>query len=132
MNARAASIPRGRPGANPWDPPRESRSERRERRRGLLRRLFFVAVLVGSLVSVVWRQTTGYERERQLSALRAELSSAEAERVEVDNRIQSLQTRARITRVARERLGMHVARDEEIVMLAVPATADSVVAPEDR
>ncbi len=111
-----------RSGANPWDPPPADRSERRARRRGALRRVFFVLVMLGALASVVWRQTVGYERERQLSALRAELSQAEAERVEVTNRIQALQTRARITRVARERLGMHVARDEEIVMLPVPAT----------
>ncbi len=119
MSARA--LPRARPGANPWDPPAPDRSERRQRRRGFLRRAFFVLVLLGALASVVWRQTVGYERERQLSALRSELSAAEAERVEVTNRIQALQTRARITRVARERLGMHVARDEEIVMLPVPA-----------
>ena len=130
MSARAASL--ARPGANPWDPPREDRSERRARRGAALRRLLFLCVLVGSLVSVVWRQTTGYERERQLSALRAQLSSAEAERVEAANRIQTLQTRARITRVARERLGMHVARDEEIVMLPVPAGLDGTVAAEGR
>ena len=123
MSARA--LPRGRPGANPWDPPPADRPERRARRRGLLRRAFFVLVLLASLASVVWRQTVGYERERQLSALRSELSAAEAERVEVTNRIQALQTRARITRVARERLGMHVARDEEIVMLPIPADSSA-------
>jgi cell division protein FtsB len=115
----ARALPRS--GANPWDPPAADRSERRQRRRGFLRRAFFVLVLLAALASVVWRQTVGYERERQLSALRSELSAAEAERVEVTNRIQALQTRARITRVARERLGMHVARDEEIIMLPVPA-----------
>jgi cell division protein FtsB len=118
----AAALPRTRPGANPWDPPAADRVERRERRFRLYRRAFFVLVLLASLASVVWRQTVGYERERQLSALRSELSAAEAERVEVANRIQALQTRARITRVASQRLGMHVARDEEIVMLPVPAT----------
>jgi cell division protein FtsL len=41
------------------------------------------------------------------------------------NRLQALQTRARITRVARERLNMHVARDEEIVMLPVPAAVST-------
>jgi len=118
----SAVLASARPGANPWDPPPADRGERRARRRGALRRVFFVLVMLGALASVVWRQTVGYERERQLSAVRAELSQAEAERVEVTNRIQALQTRARITRVARERLGMHVARDEEIVMLPVPAT----------
>jgi cell division protein FtsL len=124
MEARVSSavLAAVRPGANPWDPPPADRNERRARRRGALRRVFFILVMLGALASVVWRQTVGYERERQLSAVRAELSQAEAERVEVTNRIQALQTRARITRVARERLGMHVARDEEIVMLPVPAT----------
>ena len=122
MSSRARVLSSVRPGANPWDPPPADRSERRARGRGAMRRMSFVLVMLGALASVVWRQTVGYERERQLSALRAELSQAEAERVEVANRIQALQTRARITRVARERLGMHVARDEEIVMLPIPAT----------
>jgi cell division protein FtsB len=116
----AHALPRSRPGANPWDPPPAGPTERRLRR-AFVRRAFFVLVLLAALASVVWRQTVGYERERQLSALRSELSAVEAERVEVTNRIQALQTRARITRVARERLGMHVARDEEIIMLPVPA-----------
>ncbi len=118
MSARAAAV---RPGANPWDAPRPDRTERRERRRGAVRRAFFVGILLSSLASVVWRQTAGVERERQLSAVRSDLSAAEAERVEVGNRLQALQTRARITRVATTRLGMHVARDEEIVMLPIPA-----------
>jgi cell division protein FtsL len=119
VSSRAAAL--ARPAGNPWDAPRPDRAERRERRRGFARRAFFVLLVLAALASVVWRQTVGYERERQLAEVRAELSVAEAERTEMANRLQALQTRARITRVARERLHMHVARDEEIVMLPVPA-----------
>ncbi|HYW05554.1 MAG TPA: septum formation initiator family protein [Longimicrobium sp.] len=119
MSSRAAAL--ARPASNPWDAPRAGHAERRERRRGFARRALFVALVLAALASVVWRQTVGYERERQLAEVRAELSVADAERTEMTNRLQALQTRARITRVARERLGMHVARDEEIVMLPVPA-----------
>jgi hypothetical protein len=62
-------------------------------------------------------------RQREVTRLENEWSIAEAERVEWANRIQALQTRARITRVARQRLGLHVARDDEVVLLPVPAQA---------
>ena len=44
----------------------------------------------------------------------------EAERIDLQNRVQSLHTRARITQAAAA-LGMHVARDDEIVLLPLPA-----------
>ena len=99
-----------------WD------SEERLRNR---RRLLVVSILLaaGSLVSVVWRQTEGVARQRELARIENETSIAEAERVEWANRIQALQTRARITRVAQQRLGLHVARDDEVVLLPVPAQA---------
>ena len=108
-----------------WEEPQGERQARRARRRALLARAGLVAAVVGSLVLVVTRQTAGYERERALNAVKQELAVVEAEKVELTNRIQALQTRARITRVARERLGMHVARDDELVYLPLPASPDS-------
>ncbi len=103
-----------------WEEPQGERQARRARRRAWLARAGLVAAVVGSLVLVVTRQTAGYERERALNAVKQELAVVEAEKVELTNRIQALQTRARITRVARERLGMHVASDDEIVLLPLP------------
>ena len=106
-----------------WEAPQGDRLLRRARRRAVLGRLALAACLGASLASVVWRQTEGVARQRALATLHERLSIAEAERVEAMNRIQALQTRARVTRVARDRLGMHVARDDEIVLLPVPASA---------
>lgn len=109
--------------ASPWEAPQAGRAEKRERRRAFLGRAFVVLFVAACLVSVVWRQTEGVARQRELSRIEAETSIAEAERVEWANRIQALQTRARITRVAQQRLGLHVARDDEVILLAVPAAA---------
>jgi hypothetical protein len=106
-----------------WEAPQAGRAEKRERRRTFFWRAFLVLAVAGALASVVWRQTEGVARQRELSRIEAETSIAEAERVEWANRIQALQTRARITRVAQQRLGLHVARDDEVILLAVPAAA---------
>lgn len=106
-----------------WEEPQGRRAERRARRRTFLGRALIVLAVAGSLASVVWRQTEGVARQRELTRIQNETSIAEAERVEWANRIQALQTRARITRVAQQRLGLHVARDDEVVLLPVPAAA---------
>ena len=106
-----------------WEEPQARRMEKRARRRGFLRRVLFVLAVAASLGSVVWRQTEGVARQRELTRIQNEMSIAEAERVEWANRIQALQTRARITRVAQQRLGLHVARDDEVVLLPIPANA---------
>lgn len=120
---RRAPRARAAEKASPWEAPQADREARRARRRGLLRRFVFVALLAASLVSVVQRQTEGVARQRELTRIQNETGIAEAERVEWANRIQALQTRARITRVAQQRLGLHVARDDEVVLLPVPAAA---------
>jgi cell division protein FtsL len=106
-----------------WEEPQARRVQKRARRRAFLRRLLFVLAVAASLASVVWRQTEGVARQRELTRIQNETSIAEAERVEWANRIQALQTRARITRVAQQRLGLHVARDDEVVLLPIPASA---------
>ena len=126
MSTDANDIPgrraRGVEKPSRWEEPQARRVEKRARRRAFLGRVFFVLAVAGSLTSVVWRQTEGVARQRELTRIQNETSIAEAERVEWANRIQALQTRARITRVA-ERLGLHVARDEEVILLPVAASA---------
>jgi hypothetical protein len=117
LRARAAEK------AAQWEAPQTEREQKRARRRAALGKLFMVLMVAGSLVSVVWRQTEGVARQRELTRIENETSIAEAERVEWANRIQALQTRASITRVARQRLGLHVAHDDEVVLLPVPAAA---------
>lgn len=114
-----------RPAAGPsrWEAPRADAEARRRRRRSRLSWAAYTAVLVGALASVVWRQTVGRDRFRELERVREEVAVAEAERDELTTRILELQRRDRIVRYAGERLGMHVARDEEVVLLPVPAPA---------
>jgi len=116
---RARAVEKG----SHWEEPQARRVEKRARRRAVLGRALFVLLVAASLSSVVWRQTEGVARQRELTRIQNETSIAEAERVEWANRIQALQTRARITRVAQQRLGLHVARDDEVVLLPVPAAA---------
>lgn len=114
-----------RPAAGPsrWEAPRAGAEARRRRRRSRLSWAAYAVVLVGALASVVWRQTVGRDRFRELERVREEVAVAEAERDELTTRILELQRRDRIVRYAGERLGMHVARDEEVVLLPVPASA---------
>jgi cell division protein FtsL len=106
-----------------WEAPRATAEARGARRRRRLAWIGYAAVLVLALASVVWRQTVGRERFRELEQVREEVAVVEAERDELTTRILELQRRDRIARYAQERLGMHVARDEEVVLLPVPASA---------
>jgi cell division protein FtsL len=111
------------PRASRWEQPQAAREQRRARRRSALLRLAWAAGLVVAMGLVVWRQTVGADRMRDLEKVREEIAVAEAERAELQTRMLTLGRRERVVRYARERLGMHVARDEEIVLLAVPASA---------
>lgn len=84
----------------------------------------WLLLLLGSLGVVIWRQTRGVALERGLRELQAERAMGEAERVQLERRIQTLASRARIVRVARERLGMHLPTGREIVFLLMPPADD--------
>ena len=124
MSPRAA-------GPQPWEAPRAGTTPRGERRRARLGWALYAVVLTLALASVVWRQTVGVERYRELQKLREEASVVRAERDELVTRILALQRRERIVAYAQTRLGMHVARDEEVVMLPVPAAGAGDSAPGD-
>jgi cell division protein FtsL len=98
---------------------------RSARRPGWVRAAGWLVLLLISLLLVTWRQTRGLALEEQLRALEQERAVAEAERVEATRRIEELRSRARIVRVARERLGMHLPADGEIVFLPVSSGAEA-------
>ena len=98
---------------------------------GLLRMAGLLCLVLAALSLVVWRQTQGVALQREVRALEGERAIAEAERLELETRIQSLQSRARIVRAARERLRMHLPADSEVVLVplareAAPAGAGEV------
>jgi cell division protein FtsL len=96
----------------------------KRRRRGFLRLFAWLLLLLGSLAVVAWRQTEGVAREKVLREMRSERAVVDAERMEMQRRIQALSARSRVVRVARERLGMHLPGDREVVILPEPAIGD--------
>lgn len=103
---------------------------RRGSRKGSTRQVIgagaWLLLLLGSLGVVIWRQTRGVEIERGLRVLQAERAVGEAERVELERRIQTLASRARVVRLAREQLGMHLPDDQEIVFLPLGPAEDAL------
>lgn len=67
-----------------------------------------LAVFLGSLTVVAWRQGQALTAIEAISELRSEISLASAEQAEVKQRIQRMQSRAWVTQQAAERLGMTV------------------------
>jgi cell division protein FtsL len=115
-------VSRRDPGPLRAEQPAAAREARRARRRRTLGRIGIALFFVAALASVVWRQTVGEDRFGELERLREEIAVARAEKAELESRILELSRRERIVRIARDRLGMHVARDDEIVLLPVPAS----------
>jgi cell division protein FtsL len=109
--------------------PGRPRGERRGG--GILRVAALLVVLLGALAVVVGRQTTGVALQREIRELEGERAVAEAARLELQTRIQSLQSRARVVRVARERLGMHLPADSEVVLVPLPREEVAVTVDEE-
>lgn len=93
-----------------------------------LRAAGWLALIIAALFVVTWRQTRGLQLESNLRDLETRRDLLDAERVEHVRRIETLRSRARVVRVARERLGMRLAVGDEIVFL--PGLSASVPAAE--
>lgn len=77
-----------------------------------------LAVLLGALAFVTWRQSRTFEALEALEELRRATSVARAERVELDRTVQFLESRARVVPEARRTLGMHLPGASELVFLS--------------
>lgn len=111
------------------DAPRRARSV--PRGRSAARGLGWILLLLAAFSVVPWRQSRGVALERELRAVEAELAVAETERVALTQEIHELASRARILRVARERFGMALPADSQLVLLPVPADADASATGEE-
>lgn len=107
--------------------PRRTPGGRPRRTPGWLSAIGWLALLLGSLLLVTWRQTRGLELEAALRQLETAQEMAEAEKVQHERGIQRLRSRARVVQVARDRLRMRLAVGDEIVFL--PAVAAAPVLP---
>jgi cell division protein FtsL len=76
-----------------------------------------IAVLLSSLTLVVWRQSRALTVLSELDDIREERVLEEARRASLLRRIESLESRARITVEARDRFGMRLPTGDEIVIL---------------
>ena len=98
----------------------------------VIRAALLVAGLLGSLTLVVWRQSTALEMLRGLDEVRQERIVEEARRASLARRVEELESRARVSSAARERLGMRVPTGGELVILplvAPPATTYAAAVP---
>jgi cell division protein FtsL len=76
-----------------------------------------LALLLGSLTLVVWRQSQALAVLRELDAVKRERVLEEARRASLVRRIESLESRSRITTEARDRFGMRLPTGDELVIL---------------
>lgn len=110
--------------------PGRPRGERRGG--GILRVAALLVVILGALAVVVGRQTKGVALHREIREIEGERAVAEAARLELETRIQALQSRARVVRVARERLRMHLPADSEVVLVPLPPEAAATTVADRR
>ena len=76
-----------------------------------------IALLLGSLGYVTWRQSRALETLAAWDEVRRRTAVAHAQVVELERDIQVLTSRARVVPEARARLGMHTPDASELVIL---------------
>jgi cell division protein FtsB len=76
-----------------------------------------IALLLGSLGYVTWRQSRALETLAEWDEVRRQTAVARAQVVELEREIQVLTSRARVVPEARARLGMHTPDASEPVIL---------------
>jgi hypothetical protein len=76
-----------------------------------------LAVLLGSLGLVTWRQSRALESLVEWDEVQRQVAVARAQVVELDRDIQVLTSRARVVPEARARLGMHTPDASELEIL---------------
>lgn len=94
----------------------------------VIRTALLFALLLGSLTLVVWRQSRALTVLREVEQVRRERVLEEARRASLSRRVEQLESRARVSEVARTRFGMRLPSGEEIVILPLRAPRPSALA----
>lgn len=83
------------------------------------RTLVFLGLLGFFLVAVgvIWRRSTGQAYARELSELRQRRAALEAQQAALEGAIRDASSRARLGRIAEERLGMRIPPDSLVIRL---------------
>jgi cell division protein FtsL len=79
----------------------------------------WLILLLSSLSLVTWRQARGLELEQALREAEVERAIADSDRRALTRGVEELRSRSRIIRVARDRLGLQLPGDADIVFLPV-------------
>jgi len=77
-------------------------------------------VLVGFVLlatGVIWRRSIGTTRAREQQLLEQQRAALEGERAKLKGDIRDASSRAKLARVAEERLNMHVPNDSQVIFL---------------
>ena len=85
----------------------------------------WAAIWLLAFLAVAWlviaRQTSAYRAARELTALREERANLAGHAADLERRIHAGASRAVLLRRARERLGLRLPSDTEIILLPVPS-----------
>jgi cell division protein FtsL len=81
--------------------------------------LGFVLIAAG----VIWRRSVGVAETKVIQDLERKRADLDARRASLEGQIRDATSRARLARVAEERLGMHVPSDSQVITL-VRSNAD--------
>jgi cell division protein FtsL len=66
---------------------------------------------------VIWRRSIGTARAREQQLLEQQRAALEAERAKLKGDIRDASSRAKLARLAEERLNMHVPNDSQVIFL---------------
>lgn len=94
----------------------------------VIRAALLFGALLCSLTLVVWRQSHALEALRELDRVRRERVVEEARRAALTRRVEQLESRARVSGLARERFGMRLPSGDEIVILPLGEPVPRVLA----
>ena len=83
------------------------------------RSLVFLLLIGFFLVAtgVIWRRSTGLAQARELAELQERRAALEAQQAALEGAIRDASSRARLGRIAEERLGMRVPPDSLVIRL---------------
>jgi len=87
--------------------------------RGLVALVLLGFVLVAT--GVIWRRSVGVAQAREIQQLEQQRADLVARRAALEAEIRDATSRARLARVAEERLGMRVPSDNQVITLPRPA-----------
>jgi cell division protein FtsL len=89
------------------------------RGRGVIALVLVGFVLVAT--GVIWRRSVGVAQAREIQSLEQERADLVARRAALEAEIRDATSRARLARIAEQRLGMRVPSDSQVITLPRPA-----------